>query len=108
MITRGKALLALGTPAFVGLALALCVPILLFHGLVLLKLWNWFTPPIGGAHLLYDEAVGLMLLIWFLAPDTGLGSGGRWERLGRALGNALIRPAFLLALGWLVRQWWGA
>jgi hypothetical protein len=89
------------------IALAMTAPVA--NGWALAKLWLWFVVPRFGLPILtLPQAIGLGLVasaLLFHPTDCAEKERTMTEKVGRAIGLILARPALLLAVGWIVRQY---
>lgn len=72
------------------------------RGVALSVLWGWFVAPLGVAAVGVTHATGLFLVVNVVAPGTSRPAETLAEKVGR-LGAALLHPAILVGLGYLVR-----
>jgi uncharacterized membrane protein SpoIIM required for sporulation len=88
--------------------LALMVLSSMWKGYVLTVLWAWFLVPVFGLPALaIAPAIGLALVVSFLTyqSDASKEPEGEFsERMAKAVAHALLMPAFVLGIGWVVRQ----
>jgi hypothetical protein len=83
--------------------IVMLVPVMIFHGWVLTKLWAWFiVPQFGLAPLPLTIAIGLSILVNYIKPgpldyakDPASSSQSR-------LISHLLHPVFALLFGWIV------
>lgn len=92
---------------FVGL-LALMVLSSMWKGYVLMILWAWFVvPTFGLPALAIAPAIGLAMVVSFLTYQSDASKEPECEfseRMAKAVARALLTPAFVLGIGWVVRQ----
>ena len=67
-------------------------------GLAFMKVWEWFVQPMGLPALGFGNAFGVGLLFALVNE-----SHGRGERDAVYVGGVVLRPVFVLAMGWLVK-----
>jgi len=78
----------------IGIGLLIVVGSAIFHGYVLSMLWKWFVvPTFGMPQLGIVPAIGLVLLADYLISN---------EKNKVAIAFGLVRPAFILVLGYIV------
>jgi hypothetical protein len=81
----------------------------IWNGYVLTILWGWFIAPTFGLPALsLATAIGLALVVSYLTHQylpKCAEEGDTWDKLGRAFWHMLMRPAFSLLIGWVVKQW---
>lgn len=86
-------------------SIILAVPITMWQGFILAKLWLWFAVPIFGlAPLAFVPAMGLCVLIGFLVSHVPLKMGEPTpsELLTHQINSGFFVPGFSLLVGWLV------
>jgi putative Mn2+ efflux pump MntP len=92
---------------FVGV-LALLTLSSMWRGYVLTVLWGWFVvPTFGLSALALAPAIGLAMVVSFLTHQsdaTKEQEGDFSTRMARAAGYALVMPALVLGIGWVVHQ----
>ena len=80
----------------------------MWKGYVLTVLWAWFVvPTFGLPALAVAPAIGLSLLVSFLTHQGDAikePEGSSLERTSKAVSLALVMPALVLGIGWVVRQ----
>jgi hypothetical protein len=83
------------------LVLLMVVPLSMWHGFVLTKVWAWFVVPLGVVPIGMWHACGLVLLIGWLTKDgTQSGEGkSQSERLLEVLGKGILAPLIALGIG---------
>jgi hypothetical protein len=87
---------------------ALYIPLLVWQGYAATKLWAWFAVPLLGLPALGLWAmVGLALVVGIVWPTYPSDYAKRefdskWEK-AFPLMVAMLRPAFALLIGWIVR-----
>ena len=83
----------------------------MWSGYVLTILWGWFVvPTFGMPPLALVPAIGLAVVVGYLThqytPKAAKPEGdGKWDETGRVTAHMLLRPAFTLLMGWVVKQW---
>lgn len=92
---------------FVGLIGLLAISSL-WRGYVLTVLWAWFVvPTFGPPALAIAPAIGLAMVVSFLTHQsdaTKEPEGDFSARMAKALAYALVMPAFVLGIGWIVQR----
>lgn len=77
-----------------------------FSGYALSVLWSWFASPIFGlAELSVPEAIGVALIVSFLAreqPEENKESKQFSEILGRIFATSIMRPLGAIFAGWII------
>jgi hypothetical protein len=80
----------------------------MWRGYVLTVLWGWFlVPTFGLSALALAPAIGLAVVVSFLTHQsdaTKEQEGDFSTRMARAAGHALVMPALVLGIGWVVHQ----
>ena len=96
--------------AFGGLVgvIALAALASIWKGYVLTVLWAWFVVPIFGLPVLsLAPAIGISLMVSFLTHQsdaTTAKEGTPTDRFAKSVSHALIAPAVVLGIGWVVNQ----
>ena len=80
----------------------------MWRGYVLTVLWSWFVvPTFSLPALALAPAIGLSLIISFLTyqHDSAKEPEGEFaDRMAKAIALALLMPAMVLGIGWVVHQ----
>lgn len=80
----------------------------MWKGYVLTVLWGWFVVPTFGLPVLsLVPAIGLAMVVSFLTHQSDASKepdGDSSIRMAKALSHALVMPALVLGIGWVVRQ----
>lgn len=90
------------------ISIALSVPLAIWRGFVLTKLWMWFAVPIFGLPMLgLIPAIGLSLLVGFLVYQHPLREkeADYGKLLGHQISVGIIVPAIALAFGAILQIW---
>jgi len=95
---------------FIGYSVVAITAIVLsviFSGYVLSILWSWFVSPVFGlVELSISEAIGVALVVSFLAKDYPEEDKKEEksfnEIMGRLFITTIFRPAFALFAGWII------
>ena len=89
------------------LVILVTVPLTMFQGFVLAKLWGWFAvPQFGVAPLRFAVAIGLSVLAH--AMTSGSSPNYRNKATGQLLESeidwcaAILSPAVTLFIGWII------
>jgi hypothetical protein len=79
------------------------VPVLIVHGFVVSIMWGWFMVPLGVPAIGIAHAIGLagMLGALNIAKSTDKVTG---RAMAWIMDMLLIRPAILLGIGWITKQ----
>lgn len=92
---------------FVGV-LALLVLSSMWKGYVLTVLWAWFVvPTFGLPALAIAPAIGLAMVVSFLTHQRDASKepeGDFSARMAKSVAHALVMPALVLGIGWVVHQ----
>lgn len=87
------------------------VPLILFRGYVLQRLWGWFVIPLGAPSLALVNAVGLQVLWTFLIASLRnddetekLEKSPLTKKLTKLIGYWFI-AGFILFEGWVLTHW---
>ncbi len=92
-------------------AIGLIAASAVWSGYVLSILWAWFAVPAFAAPALsIPAAIGVALIVGFMThqhqPEKKSGAKPDGAAAGVAVaGHVFLRPAFALAMGWVVKQW---
>lgn len=78
-------------------------PVLIIHGYVISIMWGWFVVPLGVPAIGIAHAIGLAGMLGALnvakSSDKVEGRAMAW-----IMDMLLIRPAIILGIGWIVKQ----
>ena len=92
----------IGLPALIALSS-------IFNGYALKVLWGWFVVPIFNLpQLSIPAAIGIAMVVGYLTKDTSNDckkadkSGA--QKIGEAIGIAILKPSFSLFFGWIVQK----
>lgn len=88
---------------FLCLSLVISIPITIWQGFVLTKLWAWFIVPVFGLPALgLVPAIGLAAVITYLTTSVphDIKDKGYSDLVGHQVSVGLILPAFALLTGW--------
>lgn len=81
----------------------------IWRGYVLTKLWIWFiVSTFGASPLRIAEAIGVALVVSFLCYQYNSyedKDASASERLIKGISVALLSPAVVLLVGWIVKSW---
>lgn len=88
--------------------LALLVLSSMWKGYVLTVLWAWFVvPTFGLPTLALAPAIGLAMVVSFLTHQSDASKapeGDFSDHMAKAVAHALLLPAMVLGIGWVVKQ----
>lgn len=76
------------------------IPIYLFQGFVLTKLWFWFVVPVGLPNINFIEAVGIVMIVDFLTSQY-IPKNNDEDRISAFL-YSIMGPLFILLIGWII------
>ena len=94
--------------AYLGTLMVLIVGVMasvVIDGYVLSLLWAWLVVPTFRIPALsIAQAIGIMLVVGFIVEEHAVAGDGE-NPLERIIGRTIVRPAIVLAVGWIVTQW---
>lgn len=89
--------------AFLGVAVTVVISTI-FSGYALSVLWGWFIAPVFHLpQLSIPVAIGLALVVGFMTKQVNWNDGD--EKGYKELVCSLVKPAFALLIGWIVKQY---
>ncbi len=82
-----------------GLVFVLAIPAYILNGFVITKLWAWFIVPFGLEPITMAPAIGLGIIIGFLAKQyVPSGDDDKWK----SIVFMYLTPLLSLLTGWIV------
>ena len=87
-------------------AMSIGVPLMIYDAFILTLLWRWYTvPTFGWRPLSTAEAFGVVLVLNYIVHKRGRDGDSSWESIFSAIVYALLYPAALLLIGFLLKGW---
>ena len=93
-------------------ALLLIAGSALWSGCALSLLWGWFfVPALGLPELSVPAAIGVALVVGYLThqykyePECAQTATEKLEKWLNLICHAILKPAMVLCMGWIVKQW---
>lgn len=81
----------------------------MWSGFVLSILWGWFfVPALGAPVLSVPSAIGISLVVSYMTHQyirTNKSDSDGWGGVVESVAYVVIKPAFALLTGWIVKQW---
>jgi hypothetical protein len=88
------------------LAVLLGVVGVTFSGYALSILWGWFiVETFNAPQISIPVAIGISIIIDYLSKQTtstDADDEDYWDKVGKSIGESLMKPAVVLLFGWIV------